>query len=120
MFQLVQFWQILSKVIWFFQNFLKFEPILAKIWENFDIPYSTISIEYPHSTIIDPLETFDMTSHIFICAKADKSTHILSRPLSCQRDEKKIKGSRMGRSDKVSLWCVTLLVNTRFRFFILE
>ena len=31
-----------------------------------------------------------------------------------------IKGGRMGRSDKVSLWCVSLLVNTRFRFFILE
>ena len=31
-----------------------------------------------------------------------------------------IKGSWMGRSDKVSLWCVPLLINTRFRFFILE
>ena len=31
-----------------------------------------------------------------------------------------IKGSRMGHSVKVSLWCVTLLINTRFRFFILE
>ena len=30
------------------------------------------------------------------------------------------KGCRMGRSDKVSLWCVALLINTRFRFFILE
>ena len=30
------------------------------------------------------------------------------------------KGGRMGRSDKVSLWCVALLINTRFRFFILE
>ena len=27
---------------------------------------------------------------------------------------------RMGRSDKVSLWYVALLINTRFRFFILE
>ena len=26
----------------------------------------------------------------------------------------------MGRSDKVSLWYVALLINTRFRFFILE
>ena len=26
----------------------------------------------------------------------------------------------MGHSVKVSLWCVTLLINTRFRFFILE
>ena len=25
----------------------------------------------------------------------------------------------MGRSDKVSLWCVSLLINTRFRFFII-
>ena len=30
------------------------------------------------------------------------------------------KGCRMGRSDKASLWYVTLLINTRFRFFILE
>ena len=27
-----------------------------------------------------------------------------------------LKGSRMGRSDKVSLWYVALLFNTRFRF----
>ena len=27
-----------------------------------------------------------------------------------------LKGCRLGRSDKVSLWCVTLLINTRFRF----
>ena len=26
------------------------------------------------------------------------------------------KGCRMGRSDKVSLWYVSLLINTRFRF----
>ena len=31
-----------------------------------------------------------------------------------------LKGCRMGRSDKVSLWCVALLINTRFRFFLLE
>ena len=31
-----------------------------------------------------------------------------------------IKGGRMGHSDKVSLWYVSLLINTRFRFFILE
>ena len=31
-----------------------------------------------------------------------------------------VKGCRMGCSDKVSLWCVTLLINTRFRIFILE
>ena len=27
------------------------------------------------------------------------------------------KGCRMGRSDQVSLWCVSLLISTRFRFF---
>ena len=32
----------------------------------------------------------------------------------------RLKGCRMGRSDKVSLWYVTLLINTRFRLFILE
>ena len=31
-----------------------------------------------------------------------------------------VKGGRMHRSDTVSLWCVSLLINTRFRFFILE
>ena len=31
-----------------------------------------------------------------------------------------LEGGRMGLSDKVSLWCVALLINTRFRFFILE
>ena len=31
-----------------------------------------------------------------------------------------LKGCRMGRSDKVSLWYMSLLINTRFRFFILE
>ena len=30
------------------------------------------------------------------------------------------KGGRMGRSDKVSLWYVSLLINTRFHIFILE
>ena len=30
------------------------------------------------------------------------------------------KGCGMGRSDKVSLWYVALLIDTRFRFFILE
>ena len=28
-----------------------------------------------------------------------------------------IKGCRMGRSDKASLWYVSLLINTRFCFF---
>ena len=27
------------------------------------------------------------------------------------------KGCRMGRSDKISLWYVSFLINTRFRFF---
>ena len=30
------------------------------------------------------------------------------------------KGCRMGSSDKVSLWYVSLLIDTRFHFFILE
>ena len=33
-------------------------------------------------------------------------------------DPLNIKGNRMGHSVKASLWCVTLLINTRFRFFI--
>ena len=39
---------------------------------------------------------------------------------SCWMGNGFIKGGRMGRSDTVSLWCVSLLINTRFRFFILE
>ena len=31
--------------------------------------------------------------------------------------EVSLKGCRMDRSDKVSLWYVSLLINTRFRFF---
>ena len=31
-----------------------------------------------------------------------------------------LKDGWMGCSDKVSLWYVALLINTRFRFFILE
>ena len=31
-----------------------------------------------------------------------------------------LKGCRMGRSDTVSLWYVSLLINTRFRFLVLE
>ena len=30
------FGQVLSKITWFFQNFLKFEPILAQIWGTFE------------------------------------------------------------------------------------
>ena len=33
-------------------------------------------------------------------------------------DKGRVKGGRMGRSDKVSLWCVALLINTRFRFLL--
>ena len=32
----------------------------------------------------------------------------------------RVKGCRMGRFGKVSLWYVAFLINTRFRFFILE
>ena len=35
-------------------------------------------------------------------------------------DYDNLKGGQMGRSDKVSLWCVSLLINTRLRFFIWE
>ena len=34
--------------------------------------------------------------------------------------QRSFKGRRMGRSDKVSFWYVTLLINIRFLFFILE
>ena len=48
-------------------------------------------------------------------------THTKNKPtILTWQPYTKLKGSRMGRSDKVSLWCVALLINTRFRFFILE
>ena len=40
--------------------------------------------------------------------------------MSSDKHDLKLKGCRMGRSDKVSLWYVSLLINTRFRFFILK
>ena len=47
--------------------------------------------------------------------------HILvNRPKNSNMTSKLFKGGQMGRSDKVSLWCVSLLINTRFRFLILE
>ena len=45
------------------------------------------------------------------------------RAVTLNKSSSKLKGCRMGRSDmsdKVSLWYVALLINTRFRFFILE
>ena len=53
-----------------------------------------------------------------------KIPHVRDCAISCNiritHQLKAFKGGRMGRSDKVSLWCVSLLINTRFRFFILE
>ena len=44
---------------------------------------------------------------------------VVSVSWKCLLKEKEyqFKGGRMGRSDMVSLWCVSLLINTRFRFF---
>ena len=43
-----------------------------------------------------------------------------NRVSTVNKDFHFFKSCRMGRSDKVSLWYVSLLINTRFRFFILE
>ena len=51
------------------------------------------------------------TMAAIICEPLDQFSKLTSLQL---------KGCRMGRSDKVSLWYVALLINTRFRFFILE
>ena len=52
------------------------------------------------------------------------TSHKTSRPTDTFQAMSQIleyfKGSRMRRSDKVTLWYVALLINTRFRFFILE
>ena len=58
------------------------------------IQYALVSITFP--------PCFQRASHISL------------------RTDHPLKGCRMGRSDKVSLWYVSLLINTRFRFFILE
>ena len=51
----------------------------------------------------------------------ESSPGSLSRPVcGCIGETSGVKGCRMGRSDKVSLWYVALLIDTRFRFFILE
>ena len=57
-----------------------------------------------------------------LCA-ADNNDHIMCHIICAKGfldSNFRIKGCRMGRSDEVSLWYVSLLINTRFRFFILE
>ena len=46
-------------------------------------------------------------------------TDILKEKIFWEKIPHRLKGGRMGRSDRVSLWYVALLINTRFRFFIL-
>ena len=63
---------------------------------------------------------------LLICEKKLRKKDVFKMYYSClsnahhSTSKLDLKGSRMGRSDKVSLWCVALLINTRFRFFILE
>ena len=70
-----------------------------------------------------PLNNHEHVSYIFVVNMftricVDKALRILLiNPLEWIVQ---IKGSRRGRSDKASLWCVTLLINTRFRLFILK
>ena len=53
--------------------------------------------------------------------KTNELTNICERiTKSTLKNYCRIKGCRMGRSGKVSLWYVSLLINTRFRFLILE
>ena len=60
----------------------------------------------------------DITRHRSPISKADcLIIHVSTNNL--QRDNfDQVKGCRMGRSDKVSLWYVPLLIYTRFRFFL--
>ena len=48
-----------------------------------------------------------------------KGTYVSYRlnPILCRTKGLRPKGSRTGHSVKVSLWCVTLSINTRFCFF---
>ena len=65
---------------------------------------------------------------LFLCNKCETILPLKQEPTQTANHDNKtitlewkfIKGCRMGRSDKVSLWYVSLLINTRFRFLILE
>ena len=73
--------------------FISFQSYLA----IHKLQYTKIKIQYIHK-VKDTLQRYDT--------------------IQCQGKPKKaLKGCRMGRSDKVSLLYVTLLINTRFRFF---
>ena len=60
-------------------------------------------------------------SHIdAISNKVSKLSRFITRCTRGISSYALLKGCRKGRSDKVSLWYVALLINTRFRFCILE
>ena len=57
---------------------------------------------------------------VHVCAKISCPSVLKLLPQGRQWTVNFFKGCRMDRPDKVSLWYVALLINTRFRFFILE
>ena len=79
--------QILNKITNFFQNFLKFEPILAQIWPNFE--KSTHS--YTRFCILSGV------IHIPIYQEADFATHVsgTSPVLSTPPGSKLNKGAKL-------------------------
>ena len=58
---------------------------------------------------IDMSKLLFKTKHVYCITS-------VSEPV-VQRHLNLLKGCRMGRSDKVSLWYLSLLIITRFRFF---
>ena len=90
------------------------------------------SIFIRHGAIhVHDFQEMAKTSHLtvsicILCGHEIVTTLIQCESVSIHRlthshkHKQQLKGCRMGRSDKVSLWYVPLLINTRFRFFILE
>ena len=65
--------------------------------------------KYTGMVLLDLQKAFDTVDHGILCNKL--------QAMGVHSDSVKwFKGCRMGRSDKVSLWYVSLLINTRFRF----
>ena len=95
------------------------EPSDIGCFEEDSFKWSVVNTKTFSSSKYDLNTWFSYIKHVATnvqLLKQDQFIFILDVILMSQV----IKGSRMGHSVKVSLWCVTLLINTRFRFFILE
>ena len=83
-------------------------PLLFILYVN-DITYTSNVLEF----VLFADDTTITYSHSEVITKFDMINNELQEVTNW------FKGCRMGHSDKVSRWYVSLLINTRFRFFIL-